>query len=392
MDLQLESDQIYLNDLNTEGFARMLNDPSQCYKFYWLEAILKLIAVSDEDLKFDQIINEMIYEAWYSVTRYHLRLGPTIKGKSENFLEHAVLTASKDPLLPQPATKEEILKAIDRQDRSISKDKKGLANYVPYRLLSSFLDNIKGNDKLWDQRGRLIAYINKFSESNNILYTIIDGRGLEKRVHVNKYWKELIMDNYPVIISWIQLKKIHFLQDRNPGVPGIIYKLSPENENSRKVIHARELWKIAAEAKQFPICDIYSGNVLDMQRFDLDHFIPWSYLANDELWDLTPMEGSLNSSKHNGLPEWNLYFNGFATQQYRLYKLIFSNGIIRKQFEKCRRDNVNTIWASESLYIEGNSAEQFKNIMERNMKPLYDSAHLQGYEYWKHSDKAQLGI
>ena len=40
MDLVLHTDASYRNDLDTGKFARMLDDPSQCYKFYWLEAIL----------------------------------------------------------------------------------------------------------------------------------------------------------------------------------------------------------------------------------------------------------------------------------------------------------------------------------------------------------------
>jgi len=35
---------------------------------------------------------EMICEAWHTVTHYHLRLGPTVNGNAENFLEHAINT------------------------------------------------------------------------------------------------------------------------------------------------------------------------------------------------------------------------------------------------------------------------------------------------------------
>ena len=71
MELELHSELIYKNNLDVNKFARMLNDPSQCYKFYWLEAIVNLITTTNEDLTFDQIINEMIWEAWHSVTCYH---------------------------------------------------------------------------------------------------------------------------------------------------------------------------------------------------------------------------------------------------------------------------------------------------------------------------------
>ena len=33
---------------------------------------------------------------------------------------------------------------------------------------------------------------------------------------------------------------------------------------------------------------------------------------NDELWNLMPMDASLNSSKSNRLPKWNPFFQNFA--------------------------------------------------------------------------------
>lgn len=249
-----------------------------------------------------------------------------------------------------------------------------------------FLMDIGGSDPIWDQRKCFIAYIEKINTSSPLLYTIIDGKGLQKKVRVNRYWKQLIMDNYPVVVSWIQLKKARFLQDRNPGVPGIIYKLSQESENARHLSHARVLWKSAAEVFQLPIHDIYSGNPIDIRQSDLDHFVPWSFVANDELWNLIPMEKRLNSSKSNRLPIWNLHFKNMAALQYQLYIAIFKYPEIRKEFEKCRRDNLNAIWATDSLYIEGNSEKQFTEILEHNLRPIYDSAYLQGYGLWKCDD------
>ena len=57
MSLHLQSNSIYTNQLNTDNFARMLKDPSQCYKFYWLEAILTLMETTEGDLSFDAIID-----------------------------------------------------------------------------------------------------------------------------------------------------------------------------------------------------------------------------------------------------------------------------------------------------------------------------------------------
>ena len=56
---------------------------------------------------------------------------------------------------------------------------------------------------------------------------------------------------------------------------------------------------------------------------------------------------------------------------------------IRKLYEGCWRDNLHSIWAGQELYRPGNSSEVFRGILEKNMRPVYDSAMRQGYELWK---------
>ena len=42
----LTIDRKYYNTLDIRGFSQMMKDPSYCYKFYWLEAIVNLILES----------------------------------------------------------------------------------------------------------------------------------------------------------------------------------------------------------------------------------------------------------------------------------------------------------------------------------------------------------
>lgn len=105
---------------------------------------------------------------------------------------------------------------------------------------------------------------------------------------------------------------------------------------------------------------------------------------NDELWNLMPMDSSLNSSKSNHLPKWNPFFKDFAYNQYILYGMIHKNENIHKRFEACYRDNLHSIWAGQELYRKGNAEEEFYNILEKNMLPVYESARRQGYEIWEY--------
>ena len=194
--------------------------------------------------------------------------------------------------------------------------------------------------------------------------------------------------NYAVIMGWIRYNKAIFIQDRNPGVPGVMYKIAPEVEAKHKSLkNARELWKATVAVTGKPLYEIYTGNELELDAFDLDHFVPRSYVSNDELWNLTPASKLLNSSKNNRLPE-KKYIKDFVDYNYYLYKLIFDNDnidearVLMELFKKCENQHLNAIWATEKLYVPGNSDTQFKNLLIENIEMTYDAARLQEYEMW----------
>ena len=111
--------------------------------------------------------------------------------------------------------------------------------------------------------------------------------------------------------------------------------------------------------------------------------IPWSYVANDELWNLIPMDGNLNSSKNNKLPDWDAYYKRFCDNQYILNETIQTNEKAREKFEKCKQNNLNSIWPLEELYIQKIGKERFFNVLYGRLHPIYESAMTQGYDIWK---------
>ena len=66
----LRIDHEYYNNLDIEGFSLMMKNPSYCYKFYWLEAIVRMISEGITKTTFNDIIDEMIANAWYSVLEF----------------------------------------------------------------------------------------------------------------------------------------------------------------------------------------------------------------------------------------------------------------------------------------------------------------------------------
>lgn len=371
----------YKNDLNIDSFIHMLDDTTECYKFYWLDALLKLFSLGKTEIVFDDLINQMIADAWYSVVEYHLHLGPkNASGKIMNSLERAVIKLSQLTNIPNDADRDTIILAVKENDWELHGEKDQLTKNVPYRMLSPFMHEVKGNDRIWDQKKRLIAYIEQLNKKECIPYQITNGAGLKKRVVINEEWQNFFMDNFVTISGWIEVKKVRYLQGRNPGVPGIIYKLVPENNKQRKLRYVRNLWNTIIETK--PVYDIYSEKLLGLDDFDIDHFVPWSFVANDELWNLLPMDSSLNSSKSNNLPQWK-YFELFAKNQYMMYESAKSSEKIMDKFKKCQRDNLVMPWSMEELYIAENDREAFIKVLEEKLHPVYDSARIQGYEIWR---------
>ena len=372
---------IYDCNLNIESFIHMLDDPTECYKFYWLDSIMQLLSEQEETITFDKVISGMVADAWYSVTEYHLRMGTKdSQGNSVNSIERAVNKLDALKCLEHTADRWQVLEKIEENEKLLHDEKYQISKNVPYRLLSSFMRELGGNDPLWDQRTRLIAYMEMISNKCCLPYTIGNERGLEKKIIIEDRWKRFLIDNMVAIRGWIQMKKIKYLQDRNPGVPGIIYKLEPENEKQRKLQNVRKLWAAVFDISD--IRDIYSGNPLEKKKYEIDHFVPWSFITNDEMWNLMPVNSSLNSSKRDRLPDWNTYFSGFAQNQFVLNQMIYKYERLAHMFRECQRDNLNSLWSMEELYIKGIDENQFIRVLESRLKPIYDSARTQGYGVW----------
>ena len=382
IDYQLHIDTGYYSTLNIEGFSRMMNDPSYCYKFYWLEAIVQLISEDKKEATYDEIINEMIANAWYSVVEFHIHLsGIWGNGDVKDSLENAVKKLHKLTDLKSNASKVEIKNKIKEFDKELHKEKITLTQNVPYKALSGFAN--RGSEKidLNSNAGRMMAYYNRINHMECLLpYTFGEQKGLERKIVFNDAWVQMIQENMVSILGWIQYEKLRWLQNNNPEVPGLVYKLAPLDEKMRKLGHVRKLWEGILDTTN--VVDVFKDEPIKKEAYDVDHFIPWSFVMNDELWNLMPMDSSLNSVKSNKLPRWDKFFYRFAQNQYMMYELIHEKPVIRKLYESCYRDNLHSIWASQELYRRGNSRDVFYGILERNMRPVYDSAKRQGYEVW----------
>ena len=130
----------YSEELNIEYLGRLFDNTSECYKFFWFDALITNVIDGKNEIDYEEMVDEMIAEAWYMVTEYHLNLGPrdTLEGLID-------LIKAKNPQLKSCEKKSTILEFLkNTDDREIISKKRILTRNVPYRLQAPFMVNIKG--------------------------------------------------------------------------------------------------------------------------------------------------------------------------------------------------------------------------------------------------------
>lgn len=358
----------YSEQLNTASLARIFDNKSESYKLFWFKAILHEVSRGRSAITFQELIDRMIVDAWYMVGEYKLNLGPA------DTLEKTVLyIAEKEDFLP--TEKEEVILAYLREsdDKKLKDFKRVLGLNVPYRLQAPLIPN--PGSKLWYKTSEIADYINA---QDGILYLIEHDGPLYSRIIIDDAWMEYIQNNLGILIGWTDYNLITYLQRRNPTVPGISNKIYPPQE--RELTAVTNYWKHIIV--QGSVRDIYTGEALSTKGLSIDHFVPWSYVASDELWNLIPTSRSVNSSKSNNLPDWDMYFGRLARTEYDAYCLVGRDEKALKLFEKCAKENLNNEEIRYRLYQQGQSEEHFTNQLKEILLPVYESARNMGFRNW----------
>lgn len=141
----------------------------------------------------------------------------------------------------------------------------------------------------------------------------------------------------------MQYKLIDYLQRRNPTIQGIPNKISAPEK--RKLEEANRFWSTVAGMAE--ITDCYTGKVLNKDNFEqlgqleIDHFIPWSFIVIDEIWNLTPTFKLININKSNNLPDMDVDLKKMAHQHYIALGMVEENSEIRKLLDRFQNKNLN---------------------------------------------------
>ncbi len=366
----------YDGSVDLNSFSRILEDKlSSSYKIFWFFGIYEEIIKGNKYISFRKLVCRMIVGAWYPVTQYKLSLG------IQDRLFDLVILIHEKYNIPCDMNKNKLLEVIENiEDVEVEKRIKTLHDYVPYRLLTPFFtrelaivkEDFKKNGI---KRNKFIAELTNLDE--RAIYKIDVNN---KSIEINDSWYKYIRANQTIIYGWMHYNLVCYLQKRNPNVPAIPFKITAPGK--RDLSKATKLWTEINRDKT--VSDIYTGKELTEENFSnygnlsIDHFIPWSFVLHDELWNLAPTFKNVNSQKSNKLPDLSLYMDKFCEVQYKSFDIMQRNP---KRYKKYLEGYLSiNIAVNNERKIE---KEEFNQKLKVNIEPLYQIAFNQGYGVWE---------
>lgn len=275
--------------------ARLFRSTTNSYKYVFFMGLLACLRkrLGDDSsirISLRELIIEELVIAWYPHTYFRLRFGARdMLGKAlDDIFGDTVglnLTFST--------------RDLDRLRLAINAafDSKGLqvlARWVPFRLLTPFFEAECKGRKDHEKNGLIERLARERFQEVIPLYRL-DGEEIE----IHPAWVDYLNTNLAVVQDWAAWQWLDYMRARNPNVPNVAGKLFPVLERS-SLGRQRKFWARALEHRE--IRCLYSGAPLERIEA-LDHYLPWSFVLHDQLWNLVPASQEANSSKRDHLAD-----------------------------------------------------------------------------------------
>ena len=360
----------YSNEVDYATFSRVLSDSKvvATYKMYWLLGLLDEAAMGNVEISFRKLISRMITYAWYPILAYKLSFG-----LCDNLVKVVNYIADTYNLGSNYNEKKLLEFIYNNEDKTLTKMMKDLTYNVPYRFLSPFFQ-----DKLKGETTKVEKIIEELSkESKTCVYSIYRNEDNESYIRINNGWGNYLKYNYKIIQGWAYYKLVCFLQKRNPNTPGIAMKL--EAPKSRNLTAQTAIWKEIIQRKH--IVDIYTDKEFIDDNYklygvlSLDHFIPWSFVLHDQMWNLVPTFKNINSKKSDNLLDYDTYIDKFCNIQYEAFEFVV-NEKKKNQIEEYRE---MLKIADPKEFLDKESKEVFFKMIKKEVYPVYNIAVNQGF-------------
>lgn len=348
--------------LSTNRLGRIFSNTVATYKYFWFVSIMQIHAKTDNPrIDVWDIVIRMVANAWYPIHYFRLSFG-----KSDS-LFNIVIKLQEITQISIDAKADTIIEGLKTklEDKRIKNLLNTLTLNVPYRFLSPWINTSDNKEMV----------LRSQTFENGCLYALHKD-GKEFYIELNPIWDAYLHAHYNILIDFAYWNLTLFLQTRNPNVPAIPNKLiRPEVRNSLTKQH--NYWDMVMNIGG-PIRCIYTNTELHPGNYDLDHFIPWSFVSHDLLWNLIPSDGSINSSKSNNLPDLKIYLPRLAKLQHHSLQIM-----LRANKEpKVMEDFVSLGYTAREL--ANMDYEHFREIYERTFNPISQIALNMGFETWKY--------
>ncbi|MBD2595941.1 hypothetical protein H6G74_16620 [Nostoc spongiaeforme FACHB-130] len=359
--------------VNVTVLSQIFNNITNSYKYLYFLSILDILKRRNFDtlspISFREIIVEMLANAWYPHNYFKLSFGK--QDQIANKLDALELEIT-EPILKFRDTDKKLLRtAINNQnldDIVIS-----INRYVSYRLIRPFFAQETKGLKDYDVNPTIINLANNQFDTKKPLYSFdAEDQKNCNAIILHPDWIQYLEENYTIIRGWASWEWLNYMQQRNPSTPNVVNKLfMPQERDS--LGNQTKYWKTILEDREIEC--IYSKIKLNKNEISLDHYLPWSFVAHDQLWNLIPTTKSVNSSKSNNLPS-EAYFRDFVSLQHlglTIYKQNVSQTKWLNDIE-CFVAELKVDQPDDLLNLE-----ILMNVYTKTIQPLISLATLQGF-------------
>lgn len=338
--------------------SRIYGNTVATYKFYWFVSIINLVCANPgrRVFSFREIVAGMIAEAWYPIHYFRLSFG-----KSDS-LGSAILKIQSVLGIPIDAEKGVVTETI-LANADVPEIRKVLSVFminVPYWFLSPWIPGIN-KQKTVERLSREFF--------NNCPYSIAG-----KEIYINEPWVDYLVQNASMLKDFTFWNLAGFIQKRNPNVPDIPSKLVKPIQRA-SLARQHRYWDRYIESAG-PVRCIYTNVEMDLHQYDLDHFIPWSFVVHDLMWNLLPADPSVNSSKSDSIPPLNRFLPPLARLQHEALKVNYEANPSDKLLE-----DYLVFRCSISELVEL-PEDRFLSLFKDEFSPMAQTAANMGFAPW----------
>lgn len=284
---------------------RVFQSTTNSYKYYWWYSILHLIKEKKtKTLKLDEIAIQMIIFSWYPINYYKLSLG------KQDQLSIIIRELKKLYKLNDDIQENDLFLFLNlnKENDKVKDVLNKLIRYVPYRFIRPWYQETIGiKDGIVHQNILLLQ-----NSKKHITPYFIDL--IKNEILLNSNWFDWILSNLKIIESFTIFEMFKYVEKNNPYVTNISLKLF--KPQFRKLSEPTKLWKNFIEIKGTETKSVFENKtLLSLDKIAIDHYLPWSLVTHDKLWNLHPIEQNVNSSKSNKIAE-NKYLKDFTNIQF----------------------------------------------------------------------------